>query len=62
MEDFRKRLAEPSEQQGRLVEDLVAPSIPPIMSQVVDCPQAPETVSVRVYKNFLMGTIRSMVP
>ncbi len=45
---FRREMAEITHSIGRMVEDLVAPSIPGVLAQVVGCEQLPQLEGVRI--------------
>lgn len=53
--ELNKKMAEMSDKMGTFAEDLIAPSIPAILAQVVDCTEEPEMEGVRVRKRLSGG-------
>ncbi len=47
---LRQHLAEVSDRMGTLAEDLIAPSIPGILKQIVGCPEPPIMSGVRIQR------------
>jgi hypothetical protein len=52
---MRVALAQQSLKMGTLAEDLVAPSIPRILAEVVKCPSPPQMLGVRIRKRLPNG-------
>lgn len=46
--NLRQTIAEQSRKMGTLAEDLVAPSVSRILSEVVGCPEEPRMIGVRI--------------
>jgi hypothetical protein len=53
--EFRQQLADISHKMGTLAEDMVAPSVPRILQEIVQCPEAPAMLGVRIRKRLPGG-------
>jgi hypothetical protein len=52
---LRRELADIAHKMGTLAEDLIAPSIPRILGEVVDCAEPPAMIGVRIRKRLPDG-------
>lgn len=56
--EFRRQMAEISHKMGTMAEDLVAPSIPRILAEIVNCPELPQMEGVRIRKRLPDGRVK----
>jgi small-conductance mechanosensitive channel len=56
--EFRRQMAEISRKMGTMAEDLVAPSIPRILAEIVNCPELPQMEGVRILKRLPDGRVK----